>query len=302
MIASSFRLRVGLFIFAAVGAASLFCGGFAQVVDGQMTLPIPAPQVRKDKGDPTEHLVMGNPSGATIDVKNAQNYLVLRNQYDLSYNRDRGEPNWVSWHLDSSWIGTVDRQNDFRPDMSMPIDWYRVLESDYTRSGLDRGHMCPSGDRTDSATDNSETFLMTNMVPQAPANNRGPWEKLEAYCRVLASEGNDLYIIDGPSGTGGSGSNGDVTNTLGKGHVVVPAVVWKVIIVVPQATNSMFRITDTTRTIAVIMPNNQNIGQSTPWQNFRVSIKKVEELTGYNFFSTIPSCVQDVIEARVDTL
>lgn len=293
MTASFYRLRLFCFL--------VVFGGVGFVVDAQTPVPIPAPTIRKDKGDPAEQLVMGNPSGATADVKNPLNYLVLRNQYVLSYNRDRGEANWVSWHLDTSWIGSTDRQNDFRADTSMPVDWYKVLETDYSRSGFDRGHMCPSGDRTISEADNSVTFLMTNMVPQAPANNRGPWEKLEAYCRVLAQQGNDLYIIDGPSGKGGSGSKGDVTETVGDGHVVVPAVVWKVIIVVPQIA-SMFRINENTRTIAVIMPNNQSIGQGTQWQNFRVSVRKVQELTGYNFFSAVPSCVQDAIESRVDAL
>ena len=64
-----------------------------------------------------EHLVMGNPSGATTDVNNSANYLMQKLQYALSYNNARGTPNWVSWHLDSTWTTNVaDRQNDYRPD------------------------------------------------------------------------------------------------------------------------------------------------------------------------------------------
>ncbi|WP_255412675.1 DNA/RNA non-specific endonuclease [Chitinophaga sp. S165] len=40
---------------------------------------------------------------------------------------------------------------------------------------MDRGHNCPSADRT-STTANSSTFLMTNMIPQAPQNNQQTWE------------------------------------------------------------------------------------------------------------------------------
>jgi endonuclease G len=36
--------------------------------------------------------------------------------YTLSYNRDKGTPNWVSWHLDPSWYGTLARVDTFRPD------------------------------------------------------------------------------------------------------------------------------------------------------------------------------------------
>ena len=45
------------------------------------------------------HLTLGNPSNATGSVNNPTNFLMLKSQYALSYNRDRGEPNWVSWHL-----------------------------------------------------------------------------------------------------------------------------------------------------------------------------------------------------------
>ena len=48
------------------------------------------------------HLTMGNPSGATQDVNNPTNYLLAKQQYVMSYHRDRGIANWVSWHLDSS--------------------------------------------------------------------------------------------------------------------------------------------------------------------------------------------------------
>src|SRR5207249_1383938 len=52
-------------------------------------------------------LIIGNPSGATPDIANENNYLMPKPQYTLSYSRSRGEPNWVGWHLDSTWIGSV---------------------------------------------------------------------------------------------------------------------------------------------------------------------------------------------------
>jgi hypothetical protein len=58
---------------------------------------------------------------------------------------------------------------------------YRVRPTDYAGAGFDRGHLCPSADRTSSAADNSATFLMSNMIPQAPNLNRNTWENLESY-------------------------------------------------------------------------------------------------------------------------
>jgi endonuclease G len=248
-----------------------------------------------------DHLVMGNPSGATTDVNNPLNYLMIKPQYALSYHRDRGIANWVSWHLDSTWIGTAPRQDDFRPDPALPAGWYQVLGTDYQSSGFDRGHHTPSADRTRSIPDNSATFLMTNMMPQAPDNNQGPWEQLESYCRTLVNAGNELYIIMGGAGTGGTGSNGGVTTTIAAGHVTVPAYTWKVIIVLPVGENDAARVNKSTRTIAVIMPNTQGI-RTTPWRNFRVNVDRVEALTGFNFFSNVSLLNQQFIERRIDTL
>jgi endonuclease G len=247
-----------------------------------------------------EHLTMGNPSNAVVDVNQPTNYLLDKPQYAVGYHRDRGIPNWVSWHLDSTWLGSAPRQNDFRPDTTLPTSWYQVQATDYSGSGFDRGHHTPSADRTNTVASNSATFLMTNMMPQAPDNNQGPWEQLESYSRTLVSAGNELYIFAGGAGQGGSGSNGGTTNTVAGGHVTVPNVTWKVIIVLPAASgNDVARVTTSTRCIAIIMPNTQGIRSNT-WQQYRVSVDQVEALTGYDFFSNVPANVQAAIESTVD--
>jgi len=250
--------------------------------------------------DADEHLTLGNPSGATADVNNPSNYLMVKRQYALSYNRDNGRPNWVSWHLDAAWLGQASRQDDFRPDPALPADWYQVTQTDYTGSGFDRGHHTPSADRTSSVVDNSATFLMTNIMPQAPDNNQGPWEELESYCRTLVSQGSELYIITGGAGLGGTGSNGGVTTTIANDRVTVPAKTWKVILVLPNGSDDVNRVAKNTRVIAVIMPNAQGI-RSTPWRNFRVTVRQVEALTGYDFFTNVRQISKRLVKKRVDT-
>jgi endonuclease G len=247
------------------------------------------------------HLTMGNPSNATIDINQPTNYLMEKPQYALSYHRDKGRANWVSWHLDSTWMGSAPRQDDFRADTTLPSGWYQVLGTDYVGSGFDRGHYCPSADRTSTIANNSATFLMTNMMPQSPDNNQGPWADLEDYARTLVNAGNELHVVMGGAGQGGTGSNGGVTMTIAGGHVQVPAQTWKVILVQPQGTNDVSRVTTSTRVIAVIMPNVQGI-RSNSWQQYRVSADEVEQLTGYDFFSNVPSSIQSVIESAVDNL
>jgi endonuclease G len=237
------------------------------------------------------HLTLGNPSGAVADTADFDNYLMVKPQYALAYHRDRGTPVWVSWHLDSAWLGSTPRQDDFRADTTLPAGWYRVLGTDYSGSGYDRGHMTPSADRTQTVADNSSTFLMTNMIPQLPANNQGPWASLETYCRTLAGAGNELYVVSGGYGTQG---------TIAGGHVTVPSQTWKVIIVLPAGTNDAARVTTSTRAIAVIMPNSGSINSD--WRTYRVSVDQVEALTGFDFFANAPDAAENLIEALVDNL
>ncbi|MDQ2745958.1 MAG: DNA/RNA non-specific endonuclease [Acidobacteriota bacterium] len=236
-------------------------------------------------------LLLGNPTNATTDVANENNYLLVKPQYSLSYNRSRATANWVAWRLDSSWIGSAPRQNDFRPDMTLPAGWYQVLDTDYSGSGYDRGHMCPSGDRTRSIPDNSATFLMTNIVPQLSANNQGPWNDFENYCRTLAQSGNELYIVSGVAGNIG---------TIAGGRVVVPQYTWKVVVVLPNGDNDLQRVTKSTRSIAIVVPNFAPLNINAPWRQFRTSVDSVEALTGFNFFSNVPKITQELIERRRD--
>jgi endonuclease G, mitochondrial len=253
-----------------------------QIGDFSSPTPTPTPTA-------SEHLTMGNPSNAITNVTQPNNYLMEKPQYAMSYSRDNGGPNWVSWHLDTSWLGSTPRQDDFRADTTLPTGWYRVQATDYSGSGFDRGHMCPSADRTVSITANSATFLMTNMIPQLPANNQGPWANLESYSRTLVSQGNELYIISGGQG---------LQYFIANGHVAVPAQTWKVIIVLPVGTNDVSRVTTSTRTIAVVMPNSGTIGSD--WRAYRVSVDQVEAITGFDFFSNVSSGIQAVIEGQID--
>jgi endonuclease G len=246
----------------------------------------------------SDNMAMGNPSGAIADPYYYWNYLVVKTQYSMSYHRDRGTPNWVSWHLDPTWLGSAARQDDFRADATLPASWYHVQGTSYSGSGFDRGHNCPSADRTFSVSDNSATFLMSNMIPQAPNNNQQTWANLENYCRKLVTQGYELYIIMGSYGTGGTGSSGTF-NTINSGHVTVPNRIWKVVLVLPQGTGDLSRVTTGTRVIAVNTPNINSI--SSAWGGYRTTVDAIESAMGYNLFSNLSATIQSAIESKVDS-
>ncbi|MDR9900524.1 DNA/RNA non-specific endonuclease [Aetokthonos hydrillicola Thurmond2011] len=122
-------------------------------------------------------------------------------------------------------------------------------------------------------------------MPQTPDNNRHTWEGLEVYCRQLARQGKELYIIAGTYGSQG---------TL-KGQVTIPQSTWKVVVVLDRPG----AVTENTRVIAVNVPNQQNINYD--WKAYKVSLGTLEGLTGYHFLSNVPTFVRDTIEKKIDT-
>ncbi|MEP7163309.1 MAG: DNA/RNA non-specific endonuclease [Ferruginibacter sp.] len=246
-----------------------------------------------------DHMLMGNPSNGAMIIDSINNYLMRKPYYTISYSRDRGTPNWVSWHLYNQDLGSTPRQDDFRPDYTLPPFWYEVPEYAYSSSGFDRGHNCPSGDRTNTVEANSSTFFMTNMIPQAPTLNQQTWGHFEDSLRRLVNAGFELYIIMGTYGTGGTGNNGFAT-TIDGGQVAVPASIWKIAVVIPNGNNDISRVDASIRLIAVDMPNTNSVNNN--WKNYRVSVDAIEAATGYDLLSVLPAPVQAILEARVDNL
>ena len=252
-------------------------------------------------------LFFGNPTDALTDTSFNSNYLMVKPQFTLSYNTQTLGPNWVAWHLDSQNMGEADRSDDFRPDTELPAEWYAVKKADYqyNKYGFDRGHVCPSADRTATKEDNSMTFLMTNMVPQTPDNNRVIWMHFENFERELVKAGNEVYIIAGPYGTGGTTPKGTFDNipiTLKSGDVLymnVPAYTWKVLIAIPDGAGDLDRIDSSATVIAINVPNQTGMQKTGDWEQFLCSIDDIESMTGYDFFELLPDDVEDLLEKNV---
>lgn len=257
----------------------------------------PPPTPEPLRGD---NLLLGNPSNAVADINLPDNYLLIKDIFTLSYNNTKGTANWVSWHLHPAWKGSTPRQNNFNADNDLPTGFKKVVTTDYTNTGFDRGHICPSEDRDSTVAENSTTFLMTNMIPQSPNNNRGTWASIEDYGRTLMGRGNELYIVAGPMGEGGESSSLGILNTIASGKIVVPAYTWKVMLIIPQGEKDLDRISSSTRVIAVKVPNRQNVTQN-DWGTYRVSVDQLEAELGYDFLSKLPAALQQTLEANPDT-
>ena len=250
------------------------------------------------------NMLFGNPSGAQPVMAMADNYLMDMGYYIESYNNTKAGPNWVSWHLDAKNIsGTSERLNNFAAFNGLPNDWFAVKSNSYSYNtyGFDRGHNCPSADRSSSVNANSSTFLMTNMIPQAPNNNQDTWGNFEDYLRSLALQGNEVYVIMGSYGSGGTGPKGFFGSiTSGNYKINVPAFIWKVALIIPAGNNDISRINTTTRVIAINTPNKNDVNKD--WKPYQVSVRYIESATGYNLLSNLPQHIQDALESKKNPL
>jgi endonuclease G len=247
-------------------------------------VPADAPNLSAEEAKKI-YLAPGNPSNAGAA---SDNLLIVNSAFAASYNERKGIANWASWRLTEEDLGEATRQNDFRPDPSLPQGFPEISSSDYSSSGFERGHLCPSADRASSNGMNSLTFLMTNIAPQEHDLNGGPWEKLERYTRAMARRDASLYII-----AGGYGSKGRLKN-----KVTIPTNYWKIIVVIENG-GDISAADSATRVIAVDMPNEKGILDRN-WREYTTTVRSIEEKTGYDFLSALPRKLQDVLETKVD--
>lgn len=253
------------------------------------------PDVPPSDGDDS-NMLFGNPSNATNSAAVTENYLIDKKYYVISYSSTRATPNWVSWHLDESNLGSTPRQDNFAAFSGLPTGFYQVQSNSYSGSGFDRGHNCPSADRTSSIEANSSTFLMTNMIPQAPQNNQRAWADLETYLRGEVKKGYEVYTIMGSYGKGGTGSNG-YAETINNGKVTVPKRVWKIAIILPSGNSDLLRTNADTRILAVDTPNENAL--DTDWKKYITTVDLIEKATGYDFLSKLSTDLQKKLQAKL---
>ncbi len=243
--------------------------------------------------------------GEPADGNASDDFIVRRPQYTLSYNRNRGTPNWVSYDLDASHIGSFDRCDCFTFDPALPAEFPRYNTADYTGVreingyAIDRGHLARSFDRTTGSLDNAFTFYFSNIVPQASDINQGPWAGLETYLGNLARNSDkEVYIV-----TGVAGEKGTVKN---EGKITIPAKVWKVALILPhdKGLADVHTIEDL-EVVSVIMPNdpippNPNPSQPDPlqnWETYKTTVDEVELISGYDLLAKLEDQIEILVES-----
>lgn len=212
-------------------------------------------------------------------------------EFAMEYDYAQKHSRWVAWQLLKRHMGAVKRTDAWQGDARIPVD-YRS-DNDFYRSGYDRGHLCPSADRTYSADLNEITFMYSNMSPQRNAFNAGIWADLESRARVWAKtfDCDTLFICAGGSITSPElieryiGSRTDV----GKG-LAVPKYYFKVFLRKNKSTKDYDAIG--------FWFEHRDYG-TTPLSSAIKSVREIEQLAGINFFYALPAVTQDIVETRV---
>lgn len=209
----------------------------------------------------------------------------------LVYSEEHEQAKWVAHIISPDIIdGNVSRSNDFRPDpkvvtgTAVEEDYFlKYLQPDssykYDGYGYDRGHLAPSADFRWSASALSESYFYSNMSPQRPEFNRGKWAELEGFVRgyIYRHPKTQLYVVTGPVL---KDNLPRVTRSVN--GVSLPELYFKVVL---DLNNQ--------RAIAYLMPN-QEI--TAPISSFTVSIDKVEEETGIDFFPALEDALENQLE------
>ncbi|HLM66899.1 MAG TPA: DNA/RNA non-specific endonuclease, partial [Longimicrobium sp.] len=230
------------------------------------------------------------------DATPADEFRIGRAQFVASYNPNRGSPNWVAWNINASQFGAAPRCDCFSAQTGLPAGAIQAVDFDYRNGGYDRGHMVQSESRTSTLTENSATFLLTNIVPQAGENNQGPWSQHENYLNDLVrSQGKEIYVV-----AGGEYSANPAT-LKGEGKVQIPEWTWKVAVVMDGGEGlDDVRGHGDVQVLAIRMPNDTAAARgmrNNPWRMYETTVDDVEARTGYDLLDALPNTVERIVES-----
>lgn len=205
--------------------------------------------------------------------------------FKVAFNPEMHQPNYVVWEMTPAKTSGPFSRNyrvgnakvDFAADPA--VEGCASL-ADYKKSGFDRGHLAPSADMKWNLEAQQQCHLLTNISPQVSQLNSGPWATVEKNTRQWAQKYGRLIIVAGPV------LSDHLTRHIGTTPVPVPERFFKAIIA-PDHNPPMG--------IGFVMPNAYTSGGA---QACVVSIDEIENITGFDFFKTLPDPIENDIESQ----
>lgn len=226
--------------------------------------------------------------------------------YALEWDNTKRHANWVAFTFDTTTSAdNVKRTDAWSVDPKLPAEM-QVQESDHKNDGFDKGHLCASEDRVYLKEANEQTFYYSNMSPQLYDFNGGFWGKLEARVQTWGRSTADgvydkVYVTKGGTlnkllkNFKGTTVNGGTPTTDANGFTIhgLACPEYYFMAVLSQKD-------DVFHAIAFLVPHKEGMTRnpsSDELKEYVVSVDKLEEETGIDFFCNLPDVLENEVEA-----
>lgn len=210
---------------------------------------------------------------------------INRYAYVLGFDSESRSPKWVAYAA-AAFDGEVPRPS-YKLDPAVPFSM-QASNSDYTRSGYDRGHLVTPRDviyKGKLAV--VESNYLSTLTPQIPRVNRTTWYALERRARELSAQlGREVYIQAGPIMDAGD------SQRVGPKDIAVPAQFFRIITWQNEG--------DDISSAAYIIPNTSQV--EIDFQAYATTIKDVEQRTGLRFFPNMEPGLYERLAEQVGRL
>ena len=213
--------------------------------------------------------------------------------YSLEYDCNKKATRWVCYELDESNSGGyVQREDNFVEDPDIPIyAKFPDTVSMYMGSGYVRGHLIAPADRLNLLEANRQTFYYSNIQPMLYNFNGGIWMKLETLIRSWNNNNfrDTLYIVKG--------------GTIDKEEQILTRIKPDVeggLIVPKYFFAAILRKYGQNYNAIGFLIEHKSYCDDVDLRNYVVSIDRLEELTGIDFFCNLPDDIERNVESQVN--
>lgn len=228
--------------------------------------------------------------GCVLATHVTDDYNGLQVNYSVLYDSRVHHSRWVAYSFNKTTSANRVGRKPYTEKPQYPQDplcpeW--SLPSDLSFSGYDHGHLCASAERYYSRQANDQTFYMTDMSPQVHAFNESDWTKFESFlystARNKQTAPDELYVVKG----------GTVRQDQLKGSftqqgytIAVPRYYF---IACLARTGSNYKAIG-------FWVEHKAYGGNIRLSDYAVSIDRLEELTGFDFFCNLPDAAENAVE------
>ncbi len=208
--------------------------------------------------------------------------------YSLCFDIENRAAAWVAFPYHKIYTGSVGYNSSWTYDPKIPAEYQANLSYSYSSYGgnsYDRGHQMASADRQATLEMNRQTFYYSNMTPQLGTLNQNTWADFEIKVRNQVCT-DTLFVVTGADYTTTIGTTTDASGNA----CPIPGAYYKVLL----RTRTGYTGKAVTECSADEL---QAIGFWFEHKYYSsipdpVTVKEIEERTGFTFFPNIPEEVK----------